>query len=199
MATIHRYIDLFNRDTKRRYRLKIGTLEAIADDYQNGGNIDFGNSDGTYDFFMEHQNETFYVNNLNGLQISVGSEENASHFYSDLEFTTKIKCVRVTFYAKRKNGGNYASSQFYVYPSYSFYSDKNWITGNLDTDSFDIRFLWDVTNNKLYFVGLNYTTTTVIGTNKFIISPDLPKYSRNPHYTNKIVVENHNPYWYVSV
>lgn len=199
MATIHRYIDLFNRDTKRRYRFNLGTLEAIADDYQNGGNIDFGNSDGTYDFFMDHQNETFYVNNLNGLQIIVGHEVDARNFYSDPEFTTKIKCVPITFAVKSKNGGYYKYMDFFVYPSYSFYSDENWIYGNLDTNSFDSRFLWDMTNNNLYFVGLNYTTTTVIGTNKFIISPDLPKYNRNPHYTGRIVVDDHNPYWYVSV
>lgn len=199
MATIHRYIDLFNRDTNRRYRLKLGTIEAIENDYNNGGNINFGNSDGTYEFFMEHQNETFYVNNLNGLRIGVGSEEDAPHFYSDVEFTTKIKRVPITFYVKHENNTNYAINQMYVYPSYSFFSDKNWISGNLDTNSFDKRFLWDLTNNKLFFVGLNYTTTTVIGTKKFIISPDLPKYSRNPHYIGRIVVDDHNPYWYVSV
>ena len=199
MATIHRYIDLFNRDTKRRYRLRIGTLEAIENDYNNGGNIDYGDSDGTYEFFMEHQNETFYVNNLNGLRIVVGSEEDAEHFYSDINFTTKIKCVKATFYVKDKNNRDYYKLVTQIYPSYSFYSDKNWINANLNTTSFDKRFLWDLTNNKLFFIGLNYTTTTVIGTNKFIISPDLPKYTRNPHYIGRQIVENHNPYWYVSL
>ena len=104
MPKKHTSIKLYSEtDTspQKIYDIKLGSVHSVSDDYNNGIYFNLDGATDLYNFFLNHPNEKFLINNCEGLEIEVSSidhnEYYNAYYYSDAEMTQKIPIINISF------------------------------------------------------------------------------------------------------
>ena len=168
----HRIINLVNNATNISYSFSIGTITYVEGDYQNGIRCDLEDATILYDFALNHVGETFYINDLKGITLTIN--ESSENLYKNTELTEKWK----TFNCKIRilgTGTGYSNIDFSILPYYNgsekIYSNSSFDTGNQKTNFFGMCFCWDLNANNLTVTGLSYRVTYLSGLSCYEIVP----------------------------
>lgn len=169
----HRIINLVNTTTKLSYSFSLGTVTYIEGDCNNGVRVDLTDATNLYDFCKNHVGESFYINGLKGLVLSI-TQTTANHLYKDSNKTEPWEAFSLNI--KIMNSGRNRAIDFLAYPYYDgtnhIFSDVSYDTGNLPTNYFGLSFCWDVTKNNLTIASYGYYTTYLSGLGVYEITPN---------------------------
>ena len=176
----HRIINLVNTTTKLSYSFSLGTVTYVEGDDNNGVMVDLTDATNLYDFSKNHVGESFYVNGLKGLVLTI-SQTTASNLYKDSNKTEPWEAYSIRL-AILKSGRN-REINFLVYPYYDgtnhIFSSVSYDTGNLPTNYFGLSFCWDVTKNNLTIASYGYYSTYFEGLGVYELTPNKAVLDKN--------------------
>lgn len=169
----HRIINLVNTTTKLSYSFSLGTVTYVEGDYNNGVMVDLTDATNLYDFCKNHVSESFYINGLKGLVLSI-SQTTDDRLYKDTNKTIQWEVFPVSI--SILNSGRTRSIEFRVYPYYDgtnyIYSYDAFDSGNMPTSFFGMSFCWNITKNNLTIASYGYYSTYFEGLGVYVISPN---------------------------
>ena len=169
----HRIINLVNTTTKLSYSFSLGTVTYVEEDYNNGVMVNLTDATNLYDFSKNHVGESFYINGLKGLVLSI-TQTTANYLYKDSNKTEPWEAFNMRLAIL--NSGRTREIDFLAYPYYDgtnhIFSSASYDTGNLPTNYFGLSFCWDNTKNNLTIASYGYYSTYFEGLGVYEITPN---------------------------
>ena len=159
MAKRHTSIQLYSeKDThpQKIYDIKLGSVHSVRDDYNNGIYFNLDGATDLYNFFLEHPNEKFLINNCVAAEInSTPLYDDRKKFYSDLEMTQEIPFIKFDLVIWKNNEKTVWIASFSTALLPSVYYTNGYYPDKYGSEMVAPFFVWD-DRNDINFTNSNY-------------------------------------------
>lgn len=118
MATKHTSIKLYSEkdiSPQKIYSIKLGKVYSVNNDYNNGIYFNLDNATDLYNFFLDHPDENFLINNCDAAEIRITHTYNEDNkLYSDIDMTQEIPVINFNLYIWKNNAKTVYAKGYFV-------------------------------------------------------------------------------------
>ena len=160
MLKKHTSIKLYSEtDTspQKIYDIKLGSVHSVSDDYNNGIYFNLDGATDLYNFFLNHPNEKFLINNCVAAEINTTPiYDERRKFYSDIEMTQEIPFIKfdLVIWANNEKTEWVRSFSIALLPPI-YYTNGMYYPVTTGSEIVAPFFVWD-DRNDINFINNNY-------------------------------------------